>query len=150
LYQETKLKVIDLETVRQCCGTQLSEFSFALADGTRGGILIAWKTNMLALTSEFTSPWSIAIHGCLIKADTNINIISVYGPQLDSDKHAFLQTLCQRSDVDLPPAIATIIARDFNLIVQANDKNNRNLNCRSMCRRGETTYAMGWLKWGPN
>jgi hypothetical protein len=18
------------------------------------------------------------------------------------------------------------------------------------CRRGETTYAMGWLKWGPN
>jgi hypothetical protein len=21
---------------------------------------------------------------------------------------------------------------------------------RSLCRRGETTYAMGWLKWGPN
>jgi hypothetical protein len=21
---------------------------------------------------------------------------------------------------------------------------------RVMCRRGETTYAMGWLKWGPN
>jgi hypothetical protein len=20
----------------------------------------------------------------------------------------------------------------------------------SKCRRGETTYAMGWLKWGPN
>jgi hypothetical protein len=82
--------VIDLETLRQCCGTQLSEFSFTLADGTQGGILIAWKPDMLALTSEFTSPWSIAIHGCLIKAYTNINIISVYGPQLDSDKHAFL------------------------------------------------------------
>jgi exonuclease III len=132
LYQETKLQVIDLETVRQCCGKQLSKFSFALADGTRGGILIAWNPNMPALTSKFTSPWSIAIHGHLIKADTNINIISVYGPQLGSDKHAFLQTLCKRSAIDLPPATATIIAGDFNLIVQASDKNNRNLNCRSM------------------
>jgi hypothetical protein len=25
---------------------------------------------------------------------------------------------------------------------------NRSIRC--LCRRGETTYAIGWLKWGPN
>jgi hypothetical protein len=32
---------------------------------------------------------------------------------------------------------------------EANTNSGRNLS-KQNCRRGETTYAMGWLKWGPN
>jgi hypothetical protein len=27
---------------------------------------------------------------------------------------------------------------------------SKTLEWSAICRRGETTYAMGWLKWGPN
>jgi hypothetical protein len=30
------------------------------------------------------------------------------------------------------------------------DKNAGKIAAVTSCRRGETTYAMGWLKWGPN
>jgi hypothetical protein len=31
-----------------------------------------------------------------------------------------------------------------------NSRLNRRVENHHVCRRGETTYAMGWLKWGPN
>jgi hypothetical protein len=80
---------------------------------------------------DVISPWSVAAHGKLLQSDTNINLVSVYGPQLDAEKALFLQSLHALLVASLPPA-ATIIAGDFNLIIQASDKNNRNLNRRNM------------------
>jgi exonuclease III len=130
--QETKLQMIDLAIVYQCCGPLFSEFVFDPAAGTRGGILIAWKPDEFQMTAVFTSAWSVAMHGSMCKSQKNINLISVYGPQSDGEKRDFLQQLHDRITDDLPPSTATILAGDFNLIVQASDKNNRNLNRRNM------------------
>ena len=130
--QETKLQWVDLSVVRQCCGPSFSEFCFAPADGTRGGILIAWKPDDLLISASFTSPWSVALHGTMPKSQTAINLIAVYGPQADSDKLLFLQSIKDRLAADLPAATATIIVGDFNLIVKASDKSNQNLNRRNM------------------
>jgi exonuclease III len=130
--QETKLQSVDLGIVRQCCGPLFSEFCFSPADGTRGGILLAWKPDEFELTAQFISPWAIVVHGCLLKSQKPINLITVYGPQLDADKLLFLQGLKESLADDLPAATPTIIVGDFNLIIQASDKSNHNINRRNM------------------
>ncbi|PNT71297.1 hypothetical protein BRADI_2g25972v3, partial [Brachypodium distachyon] len=41
--QETKLHLITSSIVLQCLGAEFSDFFFLPAEGTRGGILLAWK-----------------------------------------------------------------------------------------------------------
>jgi hypothetical protein len=93
---------------------------------------LAWKPDEFELTAQFISPWAIAVHGCLLKSQKPVNLITVYGPQLDADKLLFLQGLKESLADDLPAATPTIIAGDFNLIIQASDKSNHNINRRNM------------------
>ena len=111
-----------------------TEFCYAPADGTRGGILIAWKPDTFQCSVQLFSPWSVAINGKLQQTQTNLNLIAVYGPQSDPDKVAFLQELQGRITSDLPPNTATIVVGDFNMIVKASDKSNTNVNRRNMAR----------------
>jgi hypothetical protein len=41
---------------------------------------------------------------------------------------------------------------DNNVFLSKNDEKDKyeDIIDTELCRRGETTYAMGWLKWGPN
>jgi hypothetical protein len=55
----------------------------------------------------------------------------VYGPQSDVDKCLFLQELKDVRDLHPSP---WVVAGDFNLIVDAADKNNSNLNRRMMSK----------------
>ena len=132
--QETKLQFIDISIVKQCCGPLFTELCYAPADGTRGGILIAWKPDTFQCSVQLFSPWSVAINGKLQQTQTNLNLIAVYGPQSDPDKVAFLQELQGRITSDLPPNTATIVVGDFNMIVKASDKSNTNVNRRNMAR----------------
>jgi hypothetical protein len=116
--QETKVQAIHLSIVNQCCGSQFTEFCYAPADGTRRGrgILLVWKPEEFHLTSHFISPWFISAYGCLIKTETPLSIVSVYGPHTDGDKLQlqFLQSFSAR----------------INLIVQASDtKQPQNHGC---------------------
>ena len=56
-------------------------------------------------------------------------ITVVYGPQADMDKLLFLQEL---KDIAAPEHDRWLVIGDFNLIYQAADKNNTNLNRRLM------------------
>ena len=132
--QETKLQFIDISIVKQCCGPLFTEFCYAPADGTRGGILIAWKPDTFQCSVQLFSPWSVAINGKLQQTQKNLNLFAVYGPQSDPDKVAFLQELQGRITSDLPPNTATIVVGDFNMIVKASDKSNTNVNRRNMAR----------------
>jgi hypothetical protein len=38
----------------------------------------------------------------------------------------------------------------LKFVFVAHPKTNGQVKKANGCRRGETTYAMGWLKWGPN
>lgn len=44
--QETKLESLDNRTTREICGNQLSETETLAAQGTRGGILVAWPDTL--------------------------------------------------------------------------------------------------------
>uniref|UniRef100_A0A453F1M6 Uncharacterized protein n=1 Tax=Aegilops tauschii subsp. strangulata TaxID=200361 RepID=A0A453F1M6_AEGTS len=73
-------------------GSEFDDYTYLPAQGTRGGILLAWKSStvtitaplltMNALTAKVTTatgaPWWLSV---------------VYGPQEDADKIAFMQEL---------------------------------------------------------
>jgi exonuclease III len=91
---------------------------------TRGGLLLAasddhFLISMHTITAKIT-----------MRADaTNWWITVVYGPQSDADKLLFLQEL---RDLAAPDRERWLVVGDFNLIYQAADKNNTNLNRRLM------------------
>uniref|UniRef100_A0A453FS81 Endonuclease/exonuclease/phosphatase domain-containing protein n=1 Tax=Aegilops tauschii subsp. strangulata TaxID=200361 RepID=A0A453FS81_AEGTS len=130
--QETKMALICSSVVLEALGSEFDEYVYLLADDTRGGILLAWKSRVVTITNpEFTThtlsaqvtppssqhpPWWLSI---------------VYGPQLDDEKIEFLREL---RDLRASCPGPWMLCGDFNLIYRDEDKNNNNLD-RHMMRR---------------
>lgn len=128
--QELKLDTVDQFLIMQCCGPAYVGFSYLPAIGTRGGIILAWDSsvvnisNMVCYTNFITgyvaplegAPWWLIV---------------VYGPQEDEEKIQFLEELSARRLLCPGPWLAI---GDFNLILQATDKNNANLDRRMMSK----------------
>jgi exonuclease III len=54
-FRETKLQVVSRATVDRCLGREFDNFFFLHADGTRGGILLAWKSVVVSLSNPHYS-----------------------------------------------------------------------------------------------
>jgi len=111
-------------------GTAYDKYVELPADGTRGGILIAWKSNICQILASRVDNYSISVQ-FEEQEGRNWWFTGVYGPQDDVDKIAFLQEL---RDVRALCSGPWLIAGDFNLIYQASDKNNTNLDRAMMGR----------------
>jgi hypothetical protein len=53
--QETKMVVILDHVVRECLGPSFDEFFYLPADGTRGGILLAWQSMRVSVSHHHYS-----------------------------------------------------------------------------------------------
>ncbi|XP_066320066.1 uncharacterized protein [Miscanthus floridulus] len=123
--QETKLQIVDQNTITRTFGPQFSN-SFAVlpAAQTRGGVLHAVNQDFFVLTAN-TITATITMRADTVKWQITV----VYGPQGDAAKLQFLQEL---RSISPPEHNRWLILGDFNLIYQAEDKNNSNLNRRLM------------------
>ncbi|CAM0874536.1 unnamed protein product [Alopecurus aequalis] len=130
--QESKLQFVDLSIVRECCGPEFTEFVYAPADGTRGGMLVAWKGTEFLTSNHHITPSFVLVEGLMLKSQTPASILTVYGPQDTGQKLEFLQNLKSFAQSSLQPAVPCIFAGYYNLIVQASDKSNSNFNRRTM------------------
>jgi endonuclease/exonuclease/phosphatase family metal-dependent hydrolase len=105
--QETKKEAISHRMVLSMLGADFDEFIVLLADG-------------FSVSAQFAhdegSPWWFT---------------GVYGPQSDTQKIQFIQELCQIRQACNGP---WSVGGDFNLIYQAEDKNNANLDRAMMGR----------------
>jgi hypothetical protein len=118
--QETKMAVISDRVVRECLGPSFDEFFFLPANGTRGGILLAWQSALVSITHpHFTA--NAVMTRISIGVDQNWWFMGVYGPQRDVDKQAFLRELQDIRDLHVGP---WLVAGDFNLIVDPVDKSH--------------------------
>ena len=128
--QETNLEVVDSFVISQCLGPSFDGFAFLPATGTRGGILVAWDTSVIAMSRISLDSFSLnaEVH-TLDRAVWWLTV--VYGPQGTEDKTKFLQELSERRLLCHGP---WLILGDFNLILNAADKSNSNLD-RSMMRK---------------
>jgi exonuclease III len=128
--QETKMAVISDRVVRECLGTSFDKFFFLPADGTRGGILLAWQSALVSVSHPHFTANALTAR-VTVGSDQSWWFTGVYGPQSEADKRAFLQELHDIRDLHVGP---WLVAGDFNLIVEPADKSRGCLH-RSMMAR---------------
>ena len=151
-FQESKLEVVTLDVIRHCMGNRFEDFFYLPADGTRGGIILAWDATQVALSNPHYTDNTLTV---LVKPHDGSHwwLTGVYGPHLDAEKVAFMEELCEIRDLHAGP---WSIVGDFNLILNPGDKNNHAINRRIMSRFRSTLnrlelkelYINGrWYKW---
>jgi exonuclease III len=128
--QETKLDFIDHQTAGYIGGFRLCSFSHRPATGTRGGILLLWDEDHVSISNIHIGTHLLSADVSIKSCGTVFKITTVYGPSSDADKESFLQEATAEMPAD--PHAKWLILGDFNLIYQACDKNNGNLNLRLM------------------
>lgn len=100
------------------------------AQGTRGGVLIAWKSSICQAIASRVDTYLISVFFSE-QEGRNWWFTGVYGPQEDEEKMMFLQELRNIHSLCNGP---WLVAGDFNLIYQAANKNNANLDRAMMGR----------------
>ena len=126
--QETKLAVITQRDVISMLGRDFQDFVYLAAQGTRGGILVAWRQGILTSDQYRVHRHSVSIR-FRIDDEPDWWFTGVYGPHQDAEKASFLNELREvRSNCTGP----WVLGGDFNMIYSAEDKNNDNLNCAMM------------------
>jgi exonuclease III len=114
------------------------KFFFLPADGTRGGIVLAWQSALVSVSHPHYT--DNALMACIsIGVDQSWWFTGVYGPQRDVDKHAFLRELQDIRDFHVGP---WLVAGDFNLIVDPDDKSRGFLHRSMMARFRRTLSAL--------
>jgi exonuclease III len=122
--QETKKEAISCRMVMSMLGADFGEFIVLPADGTRGGILLAWKGSVCQHINSRIDTFSLSVqfaHG----EGVPWWFVGVYGSQSDVLKLQFLQELWLVRQGCAGP---WVVGGDYNLIYQAEDKNNSNLD----------------------
>lgn len=127
--QETKLDSMSDHLAAEFLGYDCRGFEYLPADNTRGGILVAWDQDWFTGQAPDRKRYSLTLKLTLKLSNTHFWITVVYGPTDDSEKGQFLNELisCQPRGTE-----AWVCLGDFNLICEAGDKNNSNINRRQM------------------
>ena len=128
--QETKVANMSQHLLLSVCGSAYDNFITLPANGTRGGVLIAWKGCSCQTIASRIDTYSASV---LFAEQEGRNwwFTGVYGPQGDDEKVLFLQELRNIRALCNGP---WLLGGDFNLIYQAADKNNANLDRAMMGR----------------
>lgn len=129
--QETKLSAFNASLASETLGQFLDSFLELPAQGTRGGILLAWNKDVITVTNAINRTFTISAMVTVTSNSTPFLLSTCYGPADDARKEEFLAELLQ-----IKPAapMPWLIIGDFNLIYQAADKSNLNLNRRLMAK----------------
>jgi endonuclease/exonuclease/phosphatase family metal-dependent hydrolase len=117
-----------------------NSFATLPATQTRGGILLATDESFFDLSNIHLSSHAVTATISMRADAIQWQITVVYGPQSDDDKMQFLQEL---KNINPPSHGRWLILGDFNLIYQAEDKNNSNLNRRLMTSFKSTIDDLG-------
>jgi exonuclease III len=127
--QETKEEFSRIELIR-LLGPGFDSFIFLPSVGSSGSILIAWR-HQLGYQGVFRiDAHSASVQVCPAEGQPWW-LTCVYGPQGSEAKIQFLQELREVRQACPGP---WLIAGDFNLIYNEEDKNNQNLDRAMMCR----------------
>ena len=125
---ESKLHTVTPFVINETFGARFDGFAYLPAVGTDGGVLVAWASEDVCVHSCRTDRFSVSINLSVVGGEPWW-LTTVYGPTVDALKADFLAEL-RSLRAALPGPWA--VAGDFNLIIEARDKNNVNVNRRTM------------------
>jgi len=102
-----------------------------LSSGHRelGGVLLAWNKDLISVSNAVNRAFTISAMIQLLSSNSPFLLTTCYGPSDDNRKEEFLDEL---RSIKPTRQLPWVIVGDFNLIYQASDKNNLNLNRRLM------------------
>ncbi|XP_073355599.1 uncharacterized protein [Aegilops tauschii subsp. strangulata] len=95
--------------------------------GTRGGVAIFWNSDTVFVQTHAIGQFSITAKVSIIGAQDYFWLTTVYGPAYEIRNDDFLAEITR---VAPHPGEAWLINGDFNIIYEARDKNNSNINRR--------------------
>jgi hypothetical protein len=121
---------VDEFYISQCLGPSFDGFVCLPADEMRGGVVMAWDTSVIQINHVSFDTYAITGE-VTARDDSKWWLTTVYGPQLTEEKIVFLEELTVRRSLCPKP---WVVAGDFNMILNASEKNNENLD-RNMMRR---------------
>jgi exonuclease III len=121
--QKTKLCSISDFDILSILGAGFSNFVYSSAQGTRGGVLIAWRDGSFVSVDSVVKNFFVSVQ--FQESGSCWWFTGVYGPHQDNLKQAFLQELRMVREECAGP---WILCGDFNLIYREEDKNNSNIN----------------------
>lgn len=128
--QETKKYVVTRRTILSSLSSEFSNFFERRFVGASGGILVAWRHNLIFSGEYMVESFSVSVKFSLVDRQ-HWWLTAIYGPQDNGEKVRFLQELREIQSACAGP---WVVARDFNLIYKDEDKNNTNLNRAIMGR----------------
>lgn len=117
-----------------------SHFAFLPAQGTRGGALIAVDEDFYSISHRDHREHTVSVCVESTQSLESWWITVVYGPQGDREKVEFMREL---REIKATVGNKWLLIGDFNLILQAADKSNANLNRRLM---GEFRNTLNYLE----
>jgi hypothetical protein len=129
--KETKLSAFTQQLVLEIIGSNLDMHSFLWAEGTRGGILLAWQSDFIEGSILLLRDFSLSMVFKLKWCASNFCLTTIYGLTDEDAKHLFLTGLISLRPNPTRPWVAI---GDFNQIYAVSDKNNKNMNRWSMRR----------------
>jgi hypothetical protein len=124
-----KLDVMGRSLLVDMLGLDFDYFDLPTVN-TCGGILVAWDTNVWDVSCPRYGGRSLSVKVTSRSAHLpSWSLTTVYDPQEDADKIAFLHEIHDICALLVSP---WVLCSDFNLIYQAQDKNNDQLSRRMM------------------
>jgi hypothetical protein len=128
--QETKLHDVDQSAARAFLPpSHAATFHTVDADGTRGGLLTAWDSNIFVLSTFITRRHSLTTVLAAAASNLSITVTNVYGPSDHHDTHLFLDGLLELAPHIIGP---WLLASNFNLVHSTAEKSNGHVD-RRLC-----------------
>lgn len=124
-FQETKLREISQYLVCELLGSRFTSFAFLPSNGASGGILITCRGPELVYSLLHIGRFSITVNISTGASQDLWCFTAVYDPQPEAEKLEFLNELRSIQSMAAP---FWMIAGDFNLLLDASDKNTNSIN----------------------
>lgn len=119
-FQETKLSNINNTIISQTCGKRFKDLACLEADGTRGGIMVAWNSKYKLIQSSkgvYTATVTLEHNG------DQFQITSVYGPTTVALRRDFFREIQEIKPSDDVP---WLLCGDFNVTFLQEERTNLN------------------------
>lgn len=127
-FQETKIQHINPVMLREMCGRRLGQYLELPAQGTRGGVLMAWCQNKYTLISSDIREYTVTAFFKNCNDSAELTFTAVYGPTTQRQRHDFYNEL---RAVQPHASVPWVIAGDFNVTATPGDRNVNNNTWRS-------------------
>jgi exonuclease III len=123
--QEMKLSVITSQITAETLGHCFNGYEYVPANNARGGIMVGWHFNFMVTSDMLLKCFSLSMTVRPTFEVSPFLLIVVYGLVEDTEKADFLDELLSIAPIS---QMQWVVLGDFNMIYEAMDKNNLNMN----------------------